>query len=266
MSVGVDRRERRRDRILPDQHGAWGFLLLPVALGTAAAGWSWSLLPVAGAWIAAYPLMWALTGRLTAPRRRERFDRALRIWTVIAVPLMVGALGLRPWLAWVGLTYLIPVAINLWFARARRERDLRNDLVLVAECTLAVPVVAGVAASRGGWIPPWPAMISADVVLMALVCTLTLIGSTLHVKSLIRERANPAFRTAARIFSVAAIPAIFVASLAAGHSVWLAAPFVALSLRAWFLHDPSWRPSSIGLIELGGFVLVAGSAIVSLTG
>lgn len=264
--VGASPRTRRRDRVFPEQHGAWGFLLLPVAMGVAAAGWSWALLPITAAWVTAYPLTWAVSGRLTAPRRPERFDRALRVWALIATPLMVGSVVSRPWLVWVGLAYLLPATVNLAFARARRERDLRNDLVLVAECTAAVPVVAGVAASRGGWIPPWSAMATASVALMALICALALVGSTLHVKSLIRERANPVFRTAARIFAAASVPAVILASLAAGRSPWLAIPFVALYGRAQFLHRPTWRPGRIGLVELAGLILVAGFAFIELSG
>ena len=40
---------KRRDRVIPDQHGAWGFLVLPVVLGAAAGGWSWLLLQVTAA-------------------------------------------------------------------------------------------------------------------------------------------------------------------------------------------------------------------------
>lgn len=257
---------QRRDRILPDQHGAWAFLLFPAVLGVAAGGWSWSLLPITAAWVTLYPLTWSLSGRLTAPRRRERFNRSLQVWTAIAVPLVAGSVVLRPWLTWIGLAYLLPAAMNLAFARARRERDLSNDLVLVAECTAAVPVIAGVAASRGGWLPPWPAMLAADVGLMALVCALTLIGSTLHVKSLIRERSNPAFTTAARVFALACVPVALVASLLTGNSPAVALPFVALYLRAQFLHRQTWRPGRIGLLELAGLILVAVFAFVGLGG
>jgi hypothetical protein len=265
-SVATDRRARRRGRIVPDQHGAWGFLLLPVMLGAAAGGWAWALLPIAAAWVTAYPLTWAVSGRLTAARRRERFDRAIKFWGVVAVPLMVASVVLQPWLVWVGLAYLAPLAINLAFARARLERDLRNDFVFVVECTVAVPVFAGIAESEGGWAPPWALLGAADALLMAVVCALTLSGSTLHVKSLIRERANPAYATAARLFSLASVPVVLAGALASGYSPWLAAPFAALALRALFLHDPTWRPSRIGLVELVCLLLVAAISIAVLGG
>lgn len=76
--------------------------------------------------------------------------------------------------------------MNLRFARQRRERALDNDLVL-AECTAMVPVTVGVAAA-GGWEPPFTAMTEPQTLLFALACAAALVGSTLHVKSLIRER------------------------------------------------------------------------------
>ncbi|WP_372733737.1 YwiC-like family protein, partial [Nocardioides sp.] len=36
-------RPQRRDRIVPDQHGAWAFLVLPIVLALVRADWSWLL-------------------------------------------------------------------------------------------------------------------------------------------------------------------------------------------------------------------------------
>ena len=71
MTATVVPRKKARRPVVPDQHGAWGFLALPVALGIVASGWSWTLVPLMIAWVAAYPFTWALAGRLTA-RRPER--------------------------------------------------------------------------------------------------------------------------------------------------------------------------------------------------
>lgn len=255
----------RREPLLPSQHGAWGFLLLPVVLGMLASGrGAASLVPVVAAWVALYPLSAALTGRLTA-RRSERFNRPLLFWALVTAPVIGVSTFSVPWLVWVGAGYLVPFAVNLGYARAKRERSLGNDLVLIAECVAAVPVVAGVASGRHGWAPPWSAMTTPEVGLMALVCLLTLVGSTLHVKSLIRERNNPRFTRTSQVFSVLSVPVLALGSALADGSPWLLAPFVLLALRAWFLHDPSWRPSRIGLIELAGLVAVAGFSAVALS-
>ncbi|MBE1495773.1 hypothetical protein H4696_002873 [Amycolatopsis lexingtonensis] len=237
---------RRRDPVLPGQHGAWGFLALPLLLGIAATGWSFWLVPLAVAWVAAYPCSWALTGLLTA-RRPERFRKAARLWTPICVAAGVPLLVTHLWLGGVLVAYLLLFVVNLRLARARRERSLANGLVLIAECVLLVPVVAGVVDGEIGTLP---------VLTAAVLTALALVGSTLHVKSLIRERANPAYTRASRAFALASPVVVYLVS---GHG-WLVVPFVLLAVRAFWWHDPSWRPARIGLVELGGLVCVAAAA------
>ncbi|GAB3270367.1 YwiC-like family protein [Kineosporia babensis] len=242
---------------MPPQHGAWGFLALPLVLGIAAAGWSFWLIPLAIAWVAAYPTSWALTGLLTA-RRPERFRRAAVIWLPICVVAGVPVLITHPWLGWLLAVYLLLFLVNVQQAKARRERSMFNDLVLIVECALLVPIVAGVV---GGGFPPE----QMAVVLTAMTaCALTLVGSTLHVKSLIRERANPVFTYVSQAFAVACVPVMAVTSWLAGQSLWLAVPFGLLAVRAWWWHRPDWRPVLIGMGELAGLLVVAGPAIFLL--
>lgn len=252
----------RKGRVVPDQHGAWAFLLLPVVLGVAAGGWSPVVLVLVVAWIAAYPTTWALTGVLAAPRP-ERFRRALVVWSAVAVPAAAVAVTVRPWLVWVGAAYIALFVVNLWFARRRRERALANDLVLVAECTAMVPVVAGVAAA-GGWSVPVDAMAGSDVLVLAMACALTLGGSTLHVKSLIRERRNPRFAQASRWYAVASV-LVVTAVVARTEVGWpLVVPFVVLAARAFVVRDPRLRPARIGLVELACLLVLAAAAFLSV--
>lgn len=253
----------RRDPVVPPQHGAWGFLGLPLLLGLAASGWSPWLPLLAVAWVAAYPSSWAVTGLLTA-RRRERFRRAALVWTPVCVAAGLPLLLTHPWLLWVLLAYLGLFAVNLLEARRRRERSIANDLVLVVECVLLVPVLAGVAGGGSGLRPPAEAMTTSAVLLAMLVTALALVGSTLHVKSLIRERNNPAYTTASRAVAVASPVLVAAACAAAGTGWLLVVPFVLLAARATWWHDPGWRPVRIGLVELAGFVLVAAAGFVTL--
>lgn len=256
-------RRPRRAPVVPPQHGAWGFLALPLLLGVAAAGWSPWVLVLAAAWVAAYPCSWAVTGLLTA-RRPERFRRAALVWTPPCVVAGASLLATHWWLVWVLLAYLALFAVNLQQARRRRERSIGNDLVLVVECVLLVPVVAGVVAGASGLRLPTAAMTAPSVLLAMLVTALALVGSTLHVKSLIRERANPAYTTASRLVAVVSPLVVVAACVAADASWWLAVPFVLLAGRAIWWHDPTWRPARIGLVELAGLILVAASAFLVL--
>jgi hypothetical protein len=253
---------RKRDRVVPDQHGAWAFLVLPVALGLAAVGWSAAVLVVVVSWVAVYPVSWALTGILAAPRP-ERFRRALVVWSAVAVPAAAAAAYLRPWLLYVGLVYVALFLVNLWFARRRRERAIANDLVLVAECAAMVPIVAGVVAG-GGWEVPFARMSEPGVLVLALACAVALVGSTLHVKSLIRERRNPRYAQASRWYAVGSVGVMAVAVAASGVGPALVVPFLALAVRALVVRDPRLRPATIGLVELACLLLLAGAAFVAV--
>jgi hypothetical protein len=207
------------------------------------------------AWVAAYPAAWALTGRLTAPRP-QRFDRALRLWVPLASVAAATSVAWRPWLVWVGVLLGLGYAVSLTYARARRERALGNDLVLIAQCALMVPVLVGVG-SAGGTLPPWSAA-DETVGLLTAVCALALVGSTLHVKSLIRERRRPGFAQASRWFSLACLAA--ATGLALTGTPWPLVPAALAALRAHLLRDPSLRPGRIGMVELGVLVVLAGCA------
>lgn len=254
---------RKRARIIPDQHGAWGFLLLPVVLGIIAGGWSAAVPALVVAWVAAYPCSWALSGALTAPRP-ERFHRALAVWSAIAVPAAVLAVVLRPWLVFVGAAYAGAFLVNLWFARRRQERALANDLVLVAECTAMVPVVAGVAAAGGGWSVPFAAMTETTVLVLTLACGVTLVGSTLHVKSLIRERNNARFALASGWYAALAVVVMTGVVMASQVGLVLVVPFLVQALRASAFRDPRMRPARIGIIELVCLIVLAVCAAVAI--
>lgn len=247
---------------MPDQHGAWAFLALPVFLAAPVLTWHPALVPLVVAWVAAYPAAWALTGRLTAPRP-QRFDRGLRLWLPLAVPASAVAVVWRPWLVWVGLLYGLGYAVSLTYARARRERALGNDLVLVAQCALMVPVLVGVGAGAGagsGMVPPW-SVLDARVGLLTAVCVLALVGSTLHVKSLIRERGRPGFARASLAFAVAClVTSAVAAALGVGAAAWLALPAAFAVGRSLVVPGRSWRPGRIGMVELVLLVAVAAAA------
>lgn len=260
-------RRSRGHGLFPPQHGAWAFLALPVVLGAAATGWSWLLVPLTVAWVAAYPLSWAVTGLLTA-RRPQRFRRPALVWLGLALPPAVLLVALRPWLVWVGLAYAGLFAVNLRYARARDERALANDLVLILECTLMVPLVVALVRGGRGWLPDLDPVADARVAVLAALCALTLAASTLHVKSLIRERRNERFLRASRTYAVACIPLVAATAYVLDDpgDVLLAVPFALLAVRTFVMPGRSWRPARIGMVELAAFVLVAATAVAVVPG
>jgi len=243
---------------LPAQHGAWAFLGLPLVLGAIVAPATPLLLALIVAWVAAYPLSYAAFG-LVRSRHPRRFRRPFAVWLAVVLPAVTVLVVNRPWMVWVGLVYLAMFAVNLGYARRNDERALGNDVVFIAECSAMVAVTWAVGAGQQSWSPPTLDSVPVRVWVLVCVCALVLVGSTLHVKSLIRERRDRWFARASRVLAVASVPASIALAAWWGwpNGGWLIVAFVALAVRAFLVGRRPLPAGVIGMIELGGFVLVA---------
>lgn len=244
----------RRTPLLPPQHGAWAFLALPMVLACAVTPPTWWTALLALAWFAAYPASYA-GGRLLHDRRPERFRRPFVAWSVLAAVPTALVVVRFPWLLGPGVVLLALVAINATYARRNDERALVNDLVVVTECALLVPITWGVNASVASLLDGVP----TEVLVLAVVCWLVLAGSTLHVKSLIRERRDPRYARASRAFALGSLIASLGLALVWGppQGAWLVLPFVAMAVRAFVVGRRTTRAVVIGLVELAMVVLTA---------
>lgn len=259
------RPRRSRAPWLPPQHGAWAFLLLPVALSATEAHLTpvWLLLLVA--WVAAYPASYFALSMLRA-RRNQRFRRPLTVWTALTVLPALPLVALRPWLVWPLLAAFALFAVSMSFARHNRERDLANDLVFVVQCSAMVPVVWLVGADPSATSPSaLVAAVPGHSWVLAALCALVLVGSTLHVKSLLRERRDPRYAVASRVFAVLAVLVGLLLAISWGlpGGAWLVVPLVALAARAFVRDWSRARPGQIGMVELALFLLAVAAAALA---
>lgn len=226
---------------------------LPLVLGALATPASWTTVLLTWAAFTCYPASYFALSLVRA-RRGARFRRPLVVWTLAAAVPAVLLLAMRPWLLLVGLGYAGLFAVNLAFARRNHERDLVNDAVLILEVVALVPLT---------WLlaEPHPA-VPGQVWLPTALCALVLVGSTLHVKSLLRERRNVSYARASRAFAVGSLVAVvgLAAMWGLPGGVALVVPFILLAARAFKRDWSRWRPGRIGLVELAGFVAVAVAA------
>jgi YwiC-like protein len=231
-----------RRRWLPPQHGAWAMLALPYLAGLVAAGYRWPDLPLAGAWLAGYLLSYFVF-QTVKTRRPARYRPQLLLYGGIAVPLAAVVVAVRPAVLWYAPAYAALFAINAWYAARRRERALLNDLASVVQSCLILLVVATIAGR-----PP------ATVLGVFVLCLAYFAGTVFYVKTMIRERGNPAYRRWSIGYHAAAV------LVAAWVSPWAAALFGWLLVRAALLPGREWSPKRVGLVEIANCLLLLGSA------
>jgi hypothetical protein len=138
-------------------------------------------------------------------------------------------------------------AVNAWYARRRQERSLLNDLSSVVQSCLMVFVVATVADGP-----------LADSAGAFAVCLAYFAGTTLYVKTMIRERGNVAYQrwsVGYHTLALVVVGTTALASLGWLGLVW-AAVFGWFLLRAQVLPGRRLAPKQVGLIEIGNCVLL----------
>ena len=229
---------------VPNQHGAWAMLASPLLVGVLAGGAAWVHVPLTLFWFAGYFAFFATSLWLKSGRRAKwwppvRFHAALS--------LGLGALTalLRPdLLRWAPL-FLVPLAVGLYAAAHRHERDLLVGLTTVVGSAL-MTVVAYDAGAGGSLHRAW---------LLALVQLLYFAGTVFYVKSVIRERGNRRFLALSVTFHALTAAALLPVSL------WLSLVFALLTVRAAYVPRLGPSPRQIGLGEVLATVVVA---VVSL--
>lgn len=261
MSDGKPQPRRKRQSIVPPQHGGWAFVGLPIVLGIWVAPWTSLLIVAAVGWIVAFPASYFTLAVLRYPLPR-RFWRPLAIWAGAGIPLAIILLAARPWLVWLGAAYVLTFAINVGFARRRDERAMTNNTIFILECTAIVPAMWGIGAVPGGWSVAAFSTAPTGVWISSACCAMALVGSTLHVKSLIRERNDARFQVASQSWAAASLAVSVVLAATAGLPVGLllTVPFAYLAIRSFAVAGRKLSPGRIGMIELVGFVLLAAVA------
>jgi len=253
----VESRRARTTPLIPPQHGAWAFVGLPLALGALASPASWSTVFLVWAAFTCYPASYFALSLVRA-RRRARFRRPLLFWVLLAATPASVLVVSSPWLVGVGLGYTCLFAVNIAFARRNHDRDLVNDAVLIVQVVALVPLTR-LLATPGIAVPE-------TVWLLTAVCALVLVGSTLHVKSLLRERRNPAYARASRVFAIGSLGASVGLALLWGlpAGIWLVPPFAFLTVRGMKRDWAGWRPGRVGMVELAGYVALAAGAALAV--
>jgi len=246
-------RRRRSPGWVPNQHGAWAMLVLPLAVGALRAGPRWVHLWLLVAWLVAYLAFFATTLWLRSARKR-RYRPPVLAYAAATAAVGGPLLLVEPHLVRWGVVYAPLLVTSLVFSARRAERALANDVVTIVAASLMAVVAHGLAHDDGAWLRGTAT--PTAWVLTAAVCAY-LVGTAFYVKTMIRERGNAAMYRWSVAYHVAVaaafavVPPVVVPAVAAFLAVM--AVRAAVVPKRW----PGLRPAPIGAAEVVASVVLA---------
>lgn len=263
-TVAPRRSVRWRTLALPNEHGAWAFLLEPALLGLGVAP-SAAGLALVGAWLAALLTQHPLGLALADVRRGKRFPRTVPALALAAAyAALAGLLLASAFLAGAHPQALGPLAaafpvalVQLAFDARNRGRDVRAELA--GSVGLAALAAAIVLAAGGTWL---------------LALGMWLVAAARNAPSILYVRARLRLQRGAEAPRVPPLAAHILALVAVGAAAglgavpWLALlPFTLLLARAAAglrAGAPVLAAKRVGMLELG-YGLVAVAAVLAGT-
>lgn len=244
-AVGRARR-RRRPGWVPNQHGAWVMLMLPFVVGVLNTGPRWQHLPLLGAWLIGYLAFFA-AGLWLRSRCQSRYWPPVRTYGALMIVAGLAVVAIQPSLLLWAVVFVPLLVTSLWCSWRRADRTLLNDGVTIVAACLMTVVVSGVgteaAQSSAGWLPGAD---QAHAWALAGLLAAYFFGTVLFVKTMIRDRGNPAMY----VLSVGYHVVICVPAVLAG--LWMGLMFAALAARAALIPRvwPKLTPRTLGIVEI----------------
>ncbi|GAB48423.1 YwiC-like family protein [Mobilicoccus pelagius] len=238
---------------IPKQHGAWAMLAVPFLVGVVRSGLAWPQIPLGIAWLVGY-LGFAAAGLWLRSRRRRAYLTPVLVYGGVSLLGGLAALALRPGLLLWAPIYAPFAAVSLWFSARRADRALTNDIVTIVAASLMTLVAAS--AGRLGSVAA--ALRDGPLLGATLALAVYFVGTSLYVKTLIRERASHGYKVASIAYHAtstalaASLPFLVPVSHRppAGVHVGLVVFFAVTTVRAAVLAGRRIRPMKVGLGEL----------------
>lgn len=258
------RPNKARAAWIPKQHGAWAMLTVPLLVGAIRSGWSLAHVPLTVCWIVGY-LGFAAAGLWLRSGRKEVYLTPVLVYAGVSLVAGLALLALRPELAWWAPVFAPFAAVSLWYSSRRRDRALGNDVVTILAASLMTLVAASAGRLGETGNALGAAVSDAPLVGSTLALALYFVGTSLYVKTLIRERGSRAYRWASIGYHAAAtvlwavVPSLLPAELRPPQLTQglLVAFFAVTTARAAVLAGRRIRPMKVGLGEIALSVALA---------
>lgn len=219
--------------LISNQYGAIVMALLPFVYGMLLASPVWAHFFLLLAWFTMYLLSYPMLSLFKGKNMAE-----YKKWTIIyGVAAFLFALPaiFYNWQILFFIAAMFPfVLVSIYYTKKKDERNLLNDLAGIAIFALA---------GMGSYYFS-DRTFDEKILWVAIYPTLFFIGTTLYVKSMMRERKNPRYFWASVIFHLLCV-LIFVVS----QQFILALAFVPGLVRAVYLPTKKLSVMQVGLIE-----------------
>lgn len=280
-------RPRARKRVspgwIPNYHGAWAMITVPVLLGVIIGGFVWEHLLLLGLWWVGYFAFFA-TGMWLRSRRKARYFPPVRTYVLATLPFALSVLITAPYLLWWIPVFLPLIAITVWASMHRKDRSMVNNIATVGAAGLTLPVAYDMGtggqgglwgtgllldslplesfpgASANGELTGWP-----WVWLVTLVVAWYFLGTILYVKTNIRERGELGWLIASAIFHGIAMVNVIILAVQGLFSWWLAALWVIIFARAVLVPIYGQRESWLSAKAIGfGEVFISIALMITI--
>ncbi|OOF39701.1 hypothetical protein BKK49_07600 [Rodentibacter rarus] len=220
------------------QHGAMVMALLPFLYGMLLAHPVWAHSFLFLAWCALYLMSYPFLS-LFKDKNNPLYRKWAMIYAIATFLFALPALFYNGKILYFGAAMLPFVGINIYYIKQKNERHLLNDFA-----GIAIFALAGMGSyyfsdrtfdAQMGWVATYP--------------TLFFIGTTLYVKSMMRERKNPRYWRVSIFFHT-----VLVAYFAVIEQGYLMLAFGVGWIRAIYLPRKKLSVKQVGLME---FVITA---------
>ncbi len=220
--------------LISNQHGALVMALLPFLYAQSQAPFVWQSVCLLASWLAlylmAYPFLALFKGRNLA-----FYAKWSAFYGLLALLFFLPAVFYNERILYFACALLPFLAVNIYFIKRKKERALVNDvasILLFAVGSMGAYFFSAREVNGIFW-------------QVGLYPSLFFFGTTLYVKSMLRERKNKAYLWASRIFHV-----ICVSLFCAVGQDHLAFAFAPALFRAIYFPYKKLSAKQVGLFEL----------------
>lgn len=219
--------------LISNQHGAIVMALLPFLYGMLLGEPVWQHVWLLSAWCFMYLLTYPFLN-LFKGRNLSEYRKWSLIYGGFAAVLVIPALIYNWQIIYFGVAMLPFFLVNIYFTKKRDERNLLNDLA-----GIAIFALAGMSAYYFS-----THSFDEKIYWVALYPALFFIGTTLYVKTMLRERKNLRYLRISIVYhSLCVLPFLFL------HLDWLALAYAVPLLRAILLPYRKLSVKQVGLTE-----------------